>query len=265
MNLTQWITKNASTILTALACVGVAATAVLSSKAALKSEMTKKEWVEEKHGDPLTKFEEFQASVKHYVPAVVVGAATVGCIVGSHKIDKKTVAAVTSAAAITTKAYDDYRRTNIEVNGEEAHEKVMEKLAVQKAKTSYIHSATFFDVTSMNSKLSKEEFLFYDTITETYFTSTLAAVIDAEAALNRNFTMGCWEVDVDMWCSFLGIENTRHDRRGWCLCDDLTWIDFNNSDPVDIGDGLEAIIISTPWTPILDYLDWGCRDEWPTQ
>ena len=60
-----------------------------------------------------------------------------------------------------------------------------------------------------------------------------------------------------MWCDFLGIENEKKDTRGWVLCDCYQWIDFDISDPVDIGeDGLEAIIITAITSPIENYLDY---------
>lgn len=255
MDISKWLSKNASSILSMTACVGVALTAVLTYKGTIKAQETIKEWTEEKR-DELTTFEKVQASAKPLAGAAVAAVGTIACIIGSHKIDKKHIAVLGAGAAGIAKKYDEYRKANIEVNGKEADDKVMQKLAVEKAEHSNICAESMFEMTSLNSKLSKEEFLFYDDITETYFTSTLAQVYDAINALNRNFTMGYSEVDVDMWCNFLGIKNKKHDTRGWVLCDDFTWIDFNISDPVDLGDGMEALVISTTTSPIPDYLNY---------
>ncbi len=261
MNFSKWISKNSSGILSIAACVGVVATAVLSFRGAIKSKKTMTEWEEEKH-EPLTKVEKVQASVKHMIPATIACATTIGCIVGAHKINKEHIAALVGAGAITAKKYDDYRKANIEVNGREAHERVVEKLQVQKAKQSNITSESMFEITSLNSKLSKEEFLFHDDITDEYFTGTLAQVLDAINGLNRNFTLGHPEVDVQMWCDFLGIENKKHDNRGWVLCDEYTWIDFDISDPVKLEDGLEVIEITPLQTPIKDYLEYDWMGEY---
>lgn len=256
MDIKTWLGKNASGLLSVAACVGVAVTAVLTYRGTIKAQETVKEWTDEKK-DELTTFEKLQASAKHLAPAAIAGVATMVCIGKAHSIDKKDIALVTGAAAAVTKKYDDYRKTNIKVNGKEAHDRVMEELAVIKAEHSNITSESMFQITSLNSKLSKEEFLFYDDTTETYFTSTLAQVLDAINALNRNFTQGHPEVDVQMWCDFLGIENEKKDTRGWVLCDCYQWIDFDISDPVDIGeDGLEAIIITAITSPIENYLDY---------
>lgn len=252
--------QNSSGILSVVACIGVVVTAALTFKGAIKAKATMDEWTKEKR-DELTTFEKVQASVKPMVPATVAGVATIGCIVASHKIDKEHIAVLTASAAAVAKKYDDYRKTNIEVNGKEAHDKVVEKLEVQKAKESNICAESMFSMTSLNSKLSKEEFLFHDEITDQYFTSSLAQVLDAINHLNRNFTMGHPEVDVQMWCDFLGIENKKKDTRGWYLRDDCTWIDFDISDPIEIDGGLEAITITPMFEPVLEYWDYDCSGE----
>ncbi|MBO7450297.1 MAG: hypothetical protein J6U54_07985 [Clostridiales bacterium] len=264
MNIQKWLSKNSSGILSFVACVGVAVTAVLSYKGAIKAQETIKEWTEEKH-EELTTVEKVQASAKHVVPAAVAGAATIGCIVASHKIDQKQIVMLTGAVAAVSKKYDDYRKANIKVNGKEAHDKVMEEIAVEKAREGRITGESMFTICDLNSSLDGEERLFYDAITETYFTSTLSRVLDAEYHMNRNMHVegGCPDLTVQMWCDFLGIDNKKHDKRGWTYCDSYQWLDFTNSDPVDIGDGMECIIIDCVWEPIEDYEDFDMFEDWP--
>lgn len=259
MDIKRWLSKNSTGILSAVACVGVVVTAVLTYKGTIKAQKAVEEWTEEKR-DELTAFEKVQASAKPLAPAIVSGIATMGCIVASHKIDKEHIAVIAASGAGIAKKYDDYRKTNIEVNGKDAHDRVMEKLEVQQAKDSNLCAESMCAITSLNSSLSKEEFLFHDEVTDQYFTSSLAQVLDAINHLNRNFTMGHPEVDVQMWCDFLGIENKKKDTRGWVLCDDYTWIDFNISEPVELEDGLEVISITPMMTPIPDYQDY----DWMT-
>jgi hypothetical protein len=264
MNISKWLSDNKSGILSIIACAGVVVTGLLSARAAIKTEETIAEWTEEKH-DELTKFEKVQASVKHVILPVASGAATIYCIAKSHRIDKEHAVALVGAAAISAKRYDDYRKANVEVNGMDAHEKVMQKLAADKAKMVNLTCESMCTVCSTGASWDNgEERLFYDSITEQYFTSTLSRVLEAEYHLNRNFAMGYPEVDVQMWCDFLGIKNRYHDTRGWAYNDEFNWLDFNNAPPVDIGDGLEACIIECPWAPIEGYLDYDpLTDTWP--
>ena len=261
MKLSKMISRNKSGILSMAACVGVAVTAALTYLGTIKATETVKQWTEEKHGDPLTRFETVQATTPHLVPAAIAGAATIGCIVASHKISKKEVAAIAGVAAMATKQYDDYRNTNIEANGMDAHERVLDKLGAKKAKDAKIYTQGIVYNTSLNATLDKQERLFYDTITGTYFTSTIARVMDAEYHINRVLTNGDLngqECDVDTWCNFLGIPNSKKDNRGWCANDDFLWLDFNNAE-VDIGDGMTAIFIECTWSPIANY--WDCPFE----
>lgn len=268
MDISKWFSGNKSCILSFVACVGVVVTAALSFKGAIKAKETMDKWTEEKH-DELTTFEKVQASAKHMVPAAVAGAVTIGCIAKSHKIDKEHIAVLAASAAGMAKKYDDYRRANVEVNGKEADDKVVKELeirevsgcpigslVVQDAKQSYISAESLCQHVSLNSKLSQEKFLFKDEITNVRFTASLAQVLDAICALNRNFQLGHPEVDVHMWADFLGIKIDKHDNRGWVFCDDLTWLDFNISDPIEVQDGVKEIIISPVTTPIPEYWNY---------
>lgn len=263
MNVSKWITKNAPAILSAIASIGVVATAIFAAKAVPKAQETMKEWTEEKH-DELTKFEKVQASVKHYVPAAVSGAVTIGCIVASHKISEKQIAALAGAAAITTRAYNDYKRKNIELYGEDNHKQILKDLAVEKAKDAHITAEAGWMTTSLDVRTDEKKHLFYDAYTETYFESTMSNVLQAEYHLNRNMAQGA-DANVDMWCDFLGIERrSGGDLVGWVPNDDFVWIDFDHN-VIQLEDGLECIEIDMVWAPQPGYEDWDCCESWPTQ
>jgi hypothetical protein len=215
-----------SNILIGLSYVGVPVTAILTHTGTKKAIENSKDGKED---------------LKYYIPAAVAGAATIGCGIASHRLDKKEIAKLTALAAGLGKAYDMYRNTNIKVNGMGAHERVMEE--IQKAEDANIADPCFCGMYRLNSEMDSEERLFYDTVTEQFFTSTLSRVIDAEYHTNRNLTGGM-VVDTDIWCSYLGIKNPKgkgNDKRGWCIIDDLYWIDFDNSEGVI--DGKECIVI----------------------
>lgn len=259
MSFKKWASRNKSGILSAIACVGVAVTAALTYLGTIKAQETIKEWTEEKH-DELTKFEKVQASVPAFVAPVVAGAATMGCIIGAHRIDKKQVATATAALAIGAKRYDEYRKANIEANGIEADERAQRQIMVQHADMDkQMYAPNLCGYYTLNANLDDEERLFYDTITQQYFTSTLAKVIDAEYHANRCMCNpeNPGEFTVAQWCEFLGIPNAHDDQRGWCVNDEYVWLDFNNTKPIQIEEGgLEAIAIECMWEPTLDYWNY---------
>ena len=117
-----------SNILAGLSYIGVPVTAYLTHTG------TKKAMENSKDG---------KQDLKYYIPAAVAGAATIGCGIASHKLDKKEIAKLTALAAATGKAYDMYRNANIKVNGREAHERVVEEVNAQKAKDANIADPCF--------------------------------------------------------------------------------------------------------------------------
>ena len=213
MNISKWISDHASGILSLVACVGVAATAILTYKGTIKTQEIVRDKTTEKH-EELTTIETVKASAKPLAPAAVAGVVTIGCIVASHKIDEKHIAVLAASAAGVAKKYDDYRKTNIKVNGKDAHDRVMDELAASRAEKVDLKGYCMFSSCAMGASWDDgEEHTFYDSITDQYFVSTLSRVMDAQYHLNRNFTMGYPEVDVQMWCDFLGIENKNGDKR----------------------------------------------------
>lgn len=240
MSLKSWFSKNAGAIFSGFAIFGVAATAVLTYIGTVKAEKTIREWTEEKH-EELTTFEKVQASCKPLLPAVGAAIGTMACVVKAQTSNSARVAAATGIAAIATKKFSEYKEANIEVNGIDAHEKVMARIV--KADNPYsIQAADIYGYCDAGSWWDDgEKHTFYDSITDQYFESTLAKVIDAELNINRNFALG--RADVPMWCEFLGIPNPKKDLREWTP-EDVFFIDFNNAKPVVLEDGLEVCIIS---------------------
>lgn len=242
-----------STIFSGIACIGVGVTAWLTHKATIDA-------IDKPKDRPLTE------KLKDYGFPIASGLATIGCIAASRMIDAKDLAIVTSVGTATAKRYSDYKRKNIELNGVEKHQEILRELDVEEVNGRGITAESMCAMTSLGEDTSDEVFLFHDTITDTWFKSTLARVISAEYHLNRNMNgipESCGMANVQMWCDLLGIENKHHDERGWAVNDCFQFLDFNNSEPVDIGDGLEVIIISCVWEPVLDYENVDCWDSWP--
>lgn len=59
-----------------------------------------------------------------YAPSVVLGVASIGCMVGSHRIMRKRNAALTIAYATIDKSYKEYRQRVAEKYGNEAEEEI---------------------------------------------------------------------------------------------------------------------------------------------
>lgn len=140
MNLTQimkiaekFIRENSPTILTGLGVSGTITTAYLAAKASFKASNTL--WVEQtrvNHTEQprlLETKEKAEIVWKLYIPTVVSGALTIGCIVSGTRIGMKRTAAAYSILSVTDKAFTEYREKVVEQIGEKKEQTVRDQIA----------------------------------------------------------------------------------------------------------------------------------------
>lgn len=254
--------KASPTILTCLGAIGVVTTAVLAVKATPKAmERVKIDSLKNHDGDPnaATKMEAIKSCWTCYIPAVITGAATIGCIFGVNVLNRRQQASITSAYALVSRSYTDYKRKVKELYGEETHKQIMESLAAEKVDKNHIITAPCMIGRSCLDfeDADEEEHLFYDSFSERYFTSTLSKVLQAEYHLNRNFALRGGDISLNHFYTLLGIDDIPEgDTIGWFINDEMSWIDFNHSKTI-LEDGLECYIIDMAYTPGTedDYLE----------
>ena len=251
-----FLKRNAPTILTTIGGVGVIVTAVLAAKATPKATRLLDEAREEK-GEDLTKTEMVIAAGPAYIPSALVGASTIACIFGANVLNKRHQAALLSAYALVDSSYKEYRDKLKELYGEEAHQNVVEAIAVEKAEEMYVsgsYFATGCDLTS--DERTGDQVLFYDEFSNRYFESTIEQVMNAEYHLNRNYTLRGYAVLNELY-EFLGLEPTEYGSiMGWAPLDEgMYWIEFNHRHVVD-DDGLDYYILEMPFEPCIDYEDY---------
>ena len=78
-NVIEFAQKHASGILSIVASIGVAVTAVLTHRSTVKAQ-------NDESLNELKGFEKIKAGAKYYIFPAVSGAVTIGCIVASHHI-----------------------------------------------------------------------------------------------------------------------------------------------------------------------------------
>ena len=274
----RWLKKNSPIILSVAGSGGVVLTAVLSGKAALKAKALGIVHIEEQKTDSDANIPDLYTlgadfyyfdnkkvaavinkpfltvkdKIKIFAPPVVSGALTVAAITGSAILGRKQYNSLAAACMMLGESYRNYQKKNIEINGKDAHEKVMDAIAAEAAKRQRITAATFGEVCSLTSEDDgEEEQLFYDYFSNRYFTSTLAAVMEAEYHINRNLCLGA-NVSVNDFYKFLGIDPIKGgDDLTWeyMLYDGMSWIDFDNRKTV-FDDGLTCYIITMAFQPV---------------
>lgn len=250
----KFFRKNDSTILTCIGVIGVVGTAILASKATPKAldliEDAKKE-----KGEDLTKLETVVVAAPAYIPSTLIGIGTIACIIGSNVLNKRQQAALTSAYIMLNRSYHDYKAKLVELYGKETDDRIQQELMKEKidAEPPIISSGSaFYGSTGLEMICDSDKALFYDTISERYFESTLLDVYAAEYHLSRNFVLSGCATPNDFY-DFLGIpEIPEGNELTWSMECGYAWIDFNHVKTV-MDDGLTCYSIMPLFSPDAEY------------
>ena len=250
-----FLKKNSSTILTCIAAIGVASTAVMAVKATPKANKSIENAKEEK-GEELTKVETIVAAAPVYIPAVVVGASTVACMFGSNVLNKRHQASLASAYALVDRSFKEYKGKLKELFGEEADVQIRQSIANDHRDEEIKAYAP-----GLTPALgAAEKCLFYEEYRGRYFEATMNEVLNAEYHLNRNFAMrGC--ASLNEFYSFLGLDPMDFgDVMGWGCSRlvesyEMPWIDFNHR-KIELDGGVECYLIEYDIEPEEGYEDY---------
>lgn len=150
--------KKSPEILVAAGIAGIIVSAVMACKATIKAQEfaeETKETLDEIHeaeengitkaGNPystddkkkdlaIAYIEAGKKYAKMYAPSILLGAASVGCIVTSHKLMKERMAAVAAALSATDKAFKDYRGRVAERFGEQIEKELRYNIKAKEIK-----------------------------------------------------------------------------------------------------------------------------------
>ena len=238
--------RNVSTILTCVGGAGVVVTSVMAVRATPKALRLLEEAKQEK-GEELTKFESVRIAGPAYIPSILVGVSTIACIFGANMLNKRQQAALMSAYALLNNSYKEYKNTVEELYGEDANARIQEEIANAKYENSDV-------------ELSADKQLFFDEFSGRYFESTMADVLRAEYAVNKQIAE--WgSAYLNDFYELAGVPTTDYgDHLGWSACGLYEmywnqWLDFGH-DKFVLDDGLECTIITFFQEPIPGFEDY---------
>ena len=249
---TSYLRRSSPTILTCVSAVGVVATAVMAVRATPKAIILLEEAKDDK-GEDLTKLEIVRTAGPVYIPAALIGLSTIACIIGIKVLSKRNQASLASAYALLSESYQRYRKAANTIYGDDADSKIV----AQMAKEVYVH-ADGYSVYSPDLDADSEKILCYDLLSKRYFTTTMAAVINAQYHVNRNLCLRGYS-SLNEFYEFLGIEKIEHgDDIGWSMNElmegGIMWLDFDNC-YTKMDDGMECCVISSLSDPNRFYCD----------
>lgn len=233
-----YLKSHGATLLSIAAAAGVVLTAVETAKATTKAQSL----IDMNQAEPMTKKEVVQECWKYYIPAAIVGAGTIACILGSNGLNKKSQKELMAAYVAVQQTYSAYRKKVAEQVGEEIEKD--------------IHKETLSDV--VHDKDGDVVRLFYEPNAKKYYHATMAQVIEAAYNFNRALAVE-GGVSLNEWYNFLGTDELtitpEGDTKGWCIDQliedwDYYWMEFEY-DRQTTDDGLECYY----YTPFLDPVD----------
>ena len=210
------VSKNATTILAAVAVSGVVATTVLAVRATPRAlgaihEATPLDF-ENAEFLPLTRVEKAKVAWKFYIPTAVMGTATIACIIGGNTISTRRTAALASAYTLADTAIKEYQSKVVEVIGENKENKIRDAIAQDHLDANPVSN-------QIVSITSGGEMLCYDTVSGRYFKSDIETLRRAENTLNQRLLNSSY-VSLNEMYREIGLDEVK-------LGDDMGWVPDN--------------------------------------
>ena len=165
------INKNSPQILTGFACVGVVTTTVLAVRATPRALqlLEDEESYRDKHDlDYMNGFDKVKVTWKCYIPAVVTGATTLGCILGASHVHSKRNAALASLYALSDTAFREYKSKVVQEIGRTRETKVRDEIARDRVLANPPTDGVIF--------VGDGDVLCYDSLSGRYFKSSYESI-----------------------------------------------------------------------------------------
>lgn len=234
-NLRGFFNRNSSTILTVIGSTGVILTSILSIKATPKALKIIEEVKKEKDEEKLSMVETVKVAWKPYIPAIISGATTISCIVGSNYINKKTQESLLSAYLLL----DNYRK--------KCHMKSVDRS---------IENRVIASKYDKNTKLDASKELFFDYQSMRYFQSTFDELEKVKSILNDRLINDGFVCLNDMY-DILHMKHVPYGYQlGWGAMENQKigyGLDFVYENTV-LDDGLECNIFTIVTDPSIVYI-----------
>lgn len=236
---------NSPALLTAIGVAGTIGTALLTHKSATKAEIwyaNQMRLVEEGERFEPDKKERFEGVWKLYIPPVISGTLTIGCIIMANRIGTKRAAALAAAYTLSEKAYTEYREKVVEKIGENQERKIREDVVRDRIRENPQSESNVVLIGS-------GDVLCYELYTGRYFNSSVEEIKKAMNDTNYQINTHGYASMSDFY-DRVGLPRTSvSDEMGWGQ-DKLMDIDFTT---VLSEDGRPCVAINFMTGPIRDY------------
>lgn len=234
--------KHSPEILTGIGIAGMITTTVLAVKATPKA-LKLMEDARYKKEEDLTVPEKVKVTWKCYIPATLLGVASVGCLIGANSVNLRRKAALATAYKLSETALAEYKEKVIETVGEEKAKDIRSAIAKDKMEKNPVTKSEVIIT-------DKGESLFCDSISGRYFKSDMNTIEKAVNTINRRL-LNEMSVSLTEFYSEIGLSPTSlSEELGWNMNDGQIEIDFSSQ---ITDDGRPCIYIEYEIAPRYDY------------
>lgn len=261
------VQKKSPEILTGLGIAGMITTVVLAVKATPKALDLIDEEIEKQNRklsqeaydsgqstanqiNKLKPVETVKVAWKPYIPALLLGSASVGCLIGANTVSARRHAALYSAYELSKTAYNELNEKVTEVVGEKKVTEIKQKLAEDKVNKVSPEGA--IEKKSNVVIAGDGDTWFIDAMSNQPFLSSKNKLDAAANELNRKMRSDMY-VSLSQFYDEVGIEHTgTSDYIGWRI--DKDYIDVVTSDAI-VKDGKVYVVMDFLSRPEYGYDD----------
>lgn len=261
------VQKKSPEILTGLGIAGMITTVVLAVKATPKALDLIDEEIEKQNSklsqeaydsvystakqiNKLKPVETVKVAWKPYIPALLLGSASVGCLIGANTVSARRHAALYSAYELSKTAYNELNEKVTEVVGEKKVTEIKQKLAEDKVNKVSPEGA--IEKKSNVVIAGDGDTWFIDAMSNQPFLSSKNKLDAAANELNRKMRSDMY-VSLSQFYDEVGIEHTgTSDYIGWRI--DKEYIDVMTSDAI-VKDGKVYVVMDFLSRPEYGYDD----------
>ena len=230
-DLQKTVVKHGPEILTGIGIAGMITTTVLAVKAtpkAMELIEEEKERLKEHEDDvvQLTVGETVKAAWKPYIPAMVTGVVSTGCLIGAQSINSRRNAALATAYQVSTAAlneYKEYKEKVVETIGEKKEQAIRDEIAKDRIEKNPPSEAPILITGKGNT-------LCYDLYSDRYFKSDIDRI--KRAMNNLNYRMNCgmeMYISLNEFYDEIGLAHVKvGDDVGWRIDHGLIDIHFGS-------------------------------------
>ena len=237
--------KNSPYILTGLGCAGVVSTAVMTGRAAFKAKETiyeheSDDWGFKDRLDYLDRpwKQRIVWTWKYFIPPLIMGSASVACIIGAQSVSTKRTAALASLYTLTDQTLKDYQEKVVETIGERKEQKIKDDIVQDKLLEQPITKQNLI-------RTSYGDTICFDVHSGRYFTHDMEVLRRIQNDFNQELINVMWMSLNDLYY-LMGLEGIKlGDELGW-TCDELLEFHFTSK---LTDDGRPCLVVDYDLTP----------------